>query len=148
MVLRSDMTPILTPPKPNASALDPNPLDPALALLRGIPILLFSGSENAVFEPECTDVSYSLLRSELDPDHYERVLFEGRGHHDCWIGPTAAEDGDVYSTVLAHVDAVCRSGAMGTNVDGGSVGARVVKCTPYVPGAAAHAGHAQRPAAA
>ncbi|KAH7101205.1 FAD/NAD(P)-binding domain-containing protein [Auriculariales sp. MPI-PUGE-AT-0066] len=132
VILRSDLTPILTPPKAGTSALDVLPVDPALARLRGLPILLFSGSENAVYEPESTDVSYTLLRTELDPDLYERVLFVGRGHLDSWISPSCADDGDVYSTVLGHVDAVCRRGATGTNDDGISAGERIVKASSIV----------------
>lgn len=128
VVLTSDLKPLLTPPPVNASALDVIPRDQSLERLRGIPILLFSGSENAVYEPEGTDRCYSLLRSELDPDHYERVVFVGRGHLDCWMSPTSSDDGDVFATVLAHADAICRRDAMGTNADGGSVGQRIIKC--------------------
>lgn len=82
-----------------------------IARLKGIPILLFSGSENAVYAPENTDVSYGLLRdmnAEGKDGHdglVERTIFEGRGHLDCWMGSTAYKD--VYPRVRRHVDHVC-----------------------------------------
>jgi hypothetical protein len=51
--------------------------------LRGIPILFFSGSENAVFDPQSTDISYTRLRDTFGEEWYGRVVFEGRGHLDC-----------------------------------------------------------------
>ena len=75
-----------------------------LARLKGIPILLFSGSENVVYSPEATDMSYNALRNALSEDDYERVVFQGRGHLDCWMGVDAVKD--VYPTVLGHVQKV------------------------------------------
>jgi hypothetical protein len=72
--------------------------------LKGIPIFLFSGSENAVYTPENTDVSYGLLRDANGADGYERDVFEGRGHLDCWMGATAHTD--VYPRVRRHVDGI------------------------------------------
>jgi hypothetical protein len=51
--------------------------------LQGIPILFFSGSENTVFDPQSTDISYTMLRDTFGEECYERVVFEGRGHLDC-----------------------------------------------------------------
>jgi hypothetical protein len=73
-----------------------------ISRLKGIPILLFSGSENTVYAPENTDVSYTMLRDENGAGGYERVVFEGRGHLDCWMGVTAHKD--VYPRVREHVD--------------------------------------------
>jgi hypothetical protein len=75
-----------------------------IARLKGIPIFFFSGSENAVYEPQNTDVSYTMLRDAHGADGYERVVFEGRGHLDCWMGATAYKD--VYPRVREHVDKV------------------------------------------
>lgn len=40
--------------------------------LKGIPIFLFSGSENMAWSPESTDLSYGLLRSTFGASDYER----------------------------------------------------------------------------
>lgn len=75
--------------------------------LRHIPILFFSGSENSVYDPVSTDVSYTMMRDAFGADKYERVVFEGRGHLDCWMGKDAVDD--VYPRVKQHVDKVmCR----------------------------------------
>ncbi|KAL5350902.1 hypothetical protein ACLOAV_004475 [Pseudogymnoascus australis] len=78
-----------------------------MSRLRGIPILFFSGSENSVFDPQSTDVSYTILRNEFGADWYERTVFEGRGHLDCWMGKDAVRD--VYPRVRKHVDQVMRT---------------------------------------
>jgi hypothetical protein len=79
-----------------------------IAGLKGIPIFFFSGSGNAVYAPENTDVSYTILRDAHGADDYERVVFEGRGHLDCWMGVTAHKD--VYPRVREHVDKVMKRG--------------------------------------
>lgn len=77
-----------------------------MSRLRGIPILFFSGSENTVYDPQSTDVSYTMLRNELGADGYERTVFQGRGHLDCWMGKDAVRD--VYPRVRKHVDQVMK----------------------------------------
>jgi hypothetical protein len=79
-----------------------------LTRLRGIPIFFFSGSENTVYEPQNTDVSYTKLRDAFGVDGYERYEFEGRGHLDCWMGKDAFKD--VYPRVFKHVDRVMNAG--------------------------------------
>ncbi len=75
-----------------------------IARLRGIPILFFSGAENAVYTPENTDMSYTTLCNAHGREWYEREVFEGRGHLDCWMGPTSYVD--VYPRVERHVSMV------------------------------------------
>jgi len=75
-----------------------------IARLKGVPILLVVGAENVVFTPASTDVSYGVLRDALGSDDYERVVFEGRGHLDTWIGEGAYKD--VYPIVQRHVERV------------------------------------------
>ena len=78
-----------------------------VARFKGIPILLFSGAENAVFSPESTDLSLAVLK-EADPNgSYERVVFQGRGHLDCWMSERAHTD--VFPAVKAHMNKVRRS---------------------------------------
>jgi hypothetical protein len=77
-----------------------------LARLSGIPILFISGAENAVFVPESTDMSYTTLYNVHGKNWYEREVFEGRGHLDCWMGATAFKD--VYPRVERHVTKVLK----------------------------------------
>lgn len=79
-----------------------------ISRLKGIPILFFSGANNTVYAPENTDVSYTLLRDAHGVDGYEREVFEGKGHLDCWMGVTAHKD--VYPRVREHVDRVMMRG--------------------------------------
>jgi len=60
-----------------------------LRRLLGVPIYFFSGSENAVYSPESTDASYTTLRDLGDESQYERDVFDGFGHLDCWMGEKA-----------------------------------------------------------
>ncbi|KAJ7596444.1 hypothetical protein C8J56DRAFT_917433 [Mycena floridula] len=69
--------------------------------LAGIPILLFSGAENVVYDPESTEMSYDILRDQLQYDDYERVVFPGKGHLDCWMSADAIND--VWPTVWGHI---------------------------------------------
>ena len=66
-----------------------------LARLRQIPIYFFSGSENAVFTPEATDMSYTTLRNEsLEGQLWTRCfrwvwssgLLDGREGGSCLFG--------------------------------------------------------------
>ena len=55
-------------------------------------------------------MSYSALRDTLGSDGFERVLFEGRGHLDCWMGESVTAPGDVCETVRRHIEAVLVEG--------------------------------------
>lgn len=80
-----------------------------LRRLKDIPMLLFSGSGNVVYSPESTDRSYTVLRDQHGPDLYERAVFEGRGHLDCWMGSSACTD--VYPRVKRHIEKTLVVGA-------------------------------------
>ena len=73
--------------------------------LKGIPILLFSGADNARWSPESTDISYNALRDALGEDMYERAVWLGKGDLDCWIGEG---NGGVLGRVRGHVDSCGR----------------------------------------
>ena len=77
-----------------------------LARIRGIPILLFSGSDNKVLTPEATDRTYTLLRDHFGCEGYFRYVVKGYGHLDCWMGRESYKD--VFPVVRAEVDRVCR----------------------------------------
>ena len=49
-----------------------------IARLRGVPVFLFSGSENVVYSPETTDVFFGVLWDRLVSEWFERRVFEGR----------------------------------------------------------------------
>ncbi|KAF9880092.1 glucose-methanol-choline oxidoreductase [Colletotrichum karsti] len=75
-----------------------------IARLKGLPIFFFSGSDNAVYEPQNTDLSFTTLSEANGGFCYERQVFEGRGHLDAWMSPTAHEE--VYPRVLNHIENV------------------------------------------
>lgn len=68
--------------------------------LRNIPILFIHGGENTVYTPESTEKDYDLLREKFGSEQYERVLFQERGHLDCWMGKTSFRD--IYPAVETH----------------------------------------------
>lgn len=77
--------------------------------LKGIPILLFSGSDNQVLTPEATDKTYCLLRDTFGTVGYQRQVIQGYGHLDCWMGRRAYVD--VFPMVREEVDHVTRGEA-------------------------------------
>jgi len=71
-----------------------------LERLRDIPILFIHGGANTVYSPESTEKDYDFFREMFGGEHYERVVFHGRGHLDCWMGKTCFRD--VYPAVETH----------------------------------------------
>jgi aspartate/methionine/tyrosine aminotransferase len=78
--------------------------DANLVRFLNVPIYFFSGSENAVYSPESTDLSYTRLREFGDERQYEREVFDGFGHLDCWMSEKAA--GVIWPTVKEHMQKV------------------------------------------
>jgi hypothetical protein len=80
--------------------------------LRGIPMLLFSGRDNAVLSVEATERTYSILcdvfgsRDSNGGIQYRRRVVPGYGHLDGWMGRNAWKD--VYPFVREEVDRVVR----------------------------------------
>lgn len=74
--------------------------------LQGIPIMLFSGSDNKVLTSESTERTYCILRDTFGTKDYERHVVQGYGHLDCWMGREAYKD--VYPMVREVVDRVVR----------------------------------------
>jgi cholesterol oxidase len=56
-----------------------------------LPIHFISGSENRMFVPESTQASYNLLRDTNGASYYQRSVYEGFGHLDCYFGSGAPE---------------------------------------------------------
>ncbi|PHH92854.1 hypothetical protein CDD83_4276 [Cordyceps sp. RAO-2017] len=77
--------------------------------LRGLPILLFTGGDNAVLSPLATERSYESLRDVFGVQHCRRRLVPGYGHLDCWMGRNAWRD--VFPLVRREVDRVLRGEA-------------------------------------
>lgn len=90
----------------NAPSCDDLTTDENLQRLEGIPIMVFSGGDNHVLNPRCTDKTYTILRNLFGADNYERHVIPSYGHLDCWMGREAYKD--VYPVVRRHVDEVCR----------------------------------------
>jgi hypothetical protein len=74
--------------------------------LKGIPVMLFSGSDNKVLSTESTDKTYTILRDTFGIENYERHVVQGYGHLDCWMGREAYKD--VYPMIREQVDKVTR----------------------------------------
>ncbi|KXH33092.1 glucose-methanol-choline oxidoreductase [Colletotrichum simmondsii] len=75
-----------------------------IARLKGLPIFLFSGSENEVYAPENTDISFTTLTEANGGVCYERQVFQNRGHLDAWMSPTAHKD--IFPRVEQHIQNV------------------------------------------
>ncbi len=56
-----------------------------------VPIHFISGGENRMFVPESTERSYQLLRDANGTSYYQRSVYEGFGHLDCYFGDGARE---------------------------------------------------------
>ncbi|KAI0011059.1 glucose-methanol-choline oxidoreductase [Xylariaceae sp. FL0662B] len=79
--------------------------------LRGVPVLLFVGRDNAVLTPESTQRTYEALTEAFgtradDGVQYRRRVVPDYGHLDCWMGRNAWKD--VYPFVREEVDRVVR----------------------------------------
>lgn len=73
-----------------------------LQRLEGVRINFLSGGENAVWKSQSTKENYDMLRDAFPRGQYERVVVEGYGHLDCWMGKKAYED--VFPRVRHHVE--------------------------------------------
>jgi hypothetical protein len=72
-----------------------------LEKLRDIKIAFLYGMENAVWSGRATKASHDTLKQMFPRGEYERILVEGYGHLDCWMGKNACED--VWPRVERHV---------------------------------------------
>ncbi|KAF2790259.1 FAD/NAD(P)-binding domain-containing protein, partial [Melanomma pulvis-pyrius CBS 109.77] len=70
--------------------------------LQHLRIQFLSGGANAVFDPASTAESYEMFRETFPGRRFERVVVEGYGHLDTWMGVGSALD--VYPRVGAHVE--------------------------------------------
>ncbi len=81
--------------------------------LRGLPIFLFVGADNAVLSPRATEKTYEILCDTFGSSShegyeggvdYKRRVIPGYGHLDCWMGRNAWKD--VYPMLRAEIDRV------------------------------------------
>lgn len=56
-----------------------------------LPIHFISGSENRMFVPKGTELSYNLLCEANGSDTYTRTVYDQFGHLDCLVGADAAQ---------------------------------------------------------
>jgi len=54
-----------------------------------LPINFISGSENHMFVPESTARTYNMLCEANGPSFYQRTVYQGWGHLDCFVGDGA-----------------------------------------------------------
>lgn len=78
-----------------------------LKKLAGLKICFLSGGENAVWQPNATKKSLDQLQEVFPDGRYERVVVQGYGHLDCWMGKNAFAD--VYPRVGHHLEQCERS---------------------------------------
>ncbi|KAK7452183.1 hypothetical protein VKT23_012286 [Stygiomarasmius scandens] len=78
--------------------------DENLGRFEGLPILLFSGGSNVVYDPETTSMCYDDLRKRFPGQEqlYRRSVIEGYGHLDNWMGKDAFKD--VYPVLSEHLE--------------------------------------------
>ncbi|KIK66211.1 hypothetical protein GYMLUDRAFT_38025 [Collybiopsis luxurians FD-317 M1] len=78
--------------------------DENLGRFEGLPILLFSGGSNVVYDPVTTSMCYDDLRKRFpgQEELYRRSVIEGYGHLDNWMGKDAYKD--VYPVVREHLE--------------------------------------------
>ncbi|KAI1414570.1 FAD/NAD(P)-binding domain-containing protein [Hypoxylon sp. FL1857] len=80
--------------------------------LKGIPIMLFVGRDNAVLSLESTEKTYEVLTDTFGTGNdssgvqYSRRVVPDYGHLDCWMGRNAWKD--VYPFVREEIDRVVR----------------------------------------
>ncbi|KAH7345933.1 hypothetical protein BKA66DRAFT_433768 [Pyrenochaeta sp. MPI-SDFR-AT-0127] len=73
-----------------------------LQRLEGIKICFLSGGDNAVWSPKSTKQSYDVFRETFPEGDYDRVVVQGYGHLDCWMGKNAFKD--VFPRVRHHIE--------------------------------------------
>ena len=71
--------------------------------LAGMKICFLNGSDNAVWKPNATKKSFDTFRQLFPKGRYGRVVVQGYGHLDCWMGKNAFRD--VYPRVHHHIKA-------------------------------------------
>jgi hypothetical protein len=81
-----------------------------LERLKGLSICLLSGAENAVWSQQSTKSSYDLLRERFPEAKYERIVVNGYGHLDSWMGKHAHVE--IFPRVARHL-AVCEEAESG-----------------------------------
>ena len=75
-----------------------------------LPMLLISGKENRMFVPASTEETYDLLSRANGAKYYERKLYDGFGHLDCYIGEGAADR--IWPDIARTLDSAAAEPAM------------------------------------
>ena len=69
-----------------------------------LPMTFISGAHNGVWVPESTRRDHDWLVAELGPELFTRVVLDGHGHQDTFMGAAASRD--AFPAVLAHLERV------------------------------------------
>jgi hypothetical protein len=72
-----------------------------LARLKVIKTVFLYGDQNAVWSRQATKDSHDTLRAAFPDVEYDRMIIEGYGHLDCWMGMNAYKD--VWPRVKRHI---------------------------------------------
>jgi len=71
--------------------------------LCGLPVFVFTGSDNVVYTQESSAKTYRLLRDTFKTKDVRMKVFEGFDHLDCWLSERVADKGSVFEAVEAEV---------------------------------------------
>jgi cholesterol oxidase len=67
------------------------------------PILFIAGAENQIFYPATSERTYRVLCDRNGSGFYQRQVFPGYAHMDCFVGKTASSD--IFPALAAHLEA-------------------------------------------
>ncbi|KAF2736450.1 FAD/NAD(P)-binding domain-containing protein [Polyplosphaeria fusca] len=113
--VRSNLNPRPNSPPPPISS-DTSFADlvtpPNIQRLAGLKIQFVSGGASAVYDPLSTATTYGELRDRFGSEGYERVVLEGYGHLDTWMGRESV--GDVFPRVRGWVERCEKGGEEGS----------------------------------
>lgn len=74
--------------------------------LASLDICFLTGGDNAVWQLNATKKSLDMLKTVFPNGNYDRIVIQGYGHLDCWMGKDAYKD--VYPRVEHHIEACDR----------------------------------------
>ena len=67
-----------------------------------IPIVFLHGAKNRMFLPEGSEITYERCREANGPDLYQRHVFPGYAHLDCFVGRDSVAD--IFPTIVVALD--------------------------------------------
>lgn len=79
-------------------------VDDNVERIRGIPVFLFVGADNQVYQASATLRTQKLLQSLFGTQAARRTVFLGLGHLDCWMSDVASKFGGVFETIEREIE--------------------------------------------